>query len=214
VNAIWVKYYNFYQLLCVFKYLYISKGQFMHVKRRRTNVFSTQLQFRTKIVLKPDDFYKFEFNYLINYDVCNRSEVVLTVFLRDEENFKEILFDSVLSVDSENITNYKWNEFNSCFQADSNVYFLFIIANSTCGIELNEAFIAIDDISLNRVTDSSGESVCNDYRVPSTVISTTESITSKQTESTLEISTTERPIRKLKLKTSKLRSGLILKLYY
>lgn len=168
----------------------------MHVKRAgRTNVFSTQLQFKTKIILKPDDFYKFEFNYLINYDVCNRSEVVLTVFLYDEENFKEILFDSVLSVDSENITNYKWNEFTSCFQADSNVYFLFIIANSTCEINLNEAFIAIDDISLNRVTDSSGESVCNDYRVPSTVIPTTESITTKQAESTVETSTTERPIR-------------------
>lgn len=164
----------------------------MHVKRgRRTNVFSTQLQFKTKIILKPDTFYRFAFNYLINYDTCDPSQVALTVFLRDDDFFKQVLFDSQDNSTKEN--NNQWNEHSDCFQVDERTYFLFIVANSTCDIAQNEAFIAVDDISI-LLLNSSDLSECNDYRVttiePVTIISSeatsTEEITSL--ESTTETS--------------------------
>jgi hypothetical protein len=163
----------------------------MHVKRgRRTNVFSTQLQFKTKIILKPDTFYRFAFNYLINYDTCDPSQVALTVFLRDDDFFKQVLFDSQDNSTEQN--NTRWNEHSDCFQVDERTYFLFIIANSTCEIPQNEAFIAVDDISI-LLLDSSDLSECNDYRVttiePVTIISSEASSTEEIT--TLESVTSE-----------------------
>lgn len=178
----------------------IGKGQFMHVKRgRRTNLFSTQLQFKTKIILKPDTFYRFAFNYLINYDRCDPSEIVLTVFLRDDDFFKQVLFNS--QQDSTNSKNNRWNEYSDCFQVDERTYFLFIVANSTCDINQNEAFIAVDDISI-LLLNSSDLLECNDFRIttiePTTVVSSeVSSLSSTEEITTLEptqISTTPRPI--------------------
>ena len=184
-------------------WVYISKGQFMHVKRgRRTNVFSTQLQFKTKIILKPETFYRFAFNYLINYDTCDPSQVALTVFLRDDDFFKQVLFDSQENSTEQN--NTRWNDHSDCFQVDERTYFLFIIANSTCEIPQNEAFIAVDDISI-QLLDSSDLSECNDYRVtttqPITIISSEASSTEEITTFELtQVSTTPRPIGIILLK--------------
>ena len=169
----------------------------MHVKRgRRTNVFSTQLQFKTKIILKPETFYRFAFNYLINYDTCDPSQVALTVFLRDDDFFKQVLFDSQENTTEQN--NTRWNDHSDCFQVDERTYFLFIIANSTCEIPQNEAFIAVDDISI-LLLNSSDLSECNDYRVtttqPITIISSEASSTEEiSTFEPTQVSTTPRPI--------------------
>lgn len=168
----------------------------MLVKRgNRGNVFSTQLQFKSRLDLKSDEFYRFEFYYYLNYDSCNQSEVSLSVFLRDENLFKETLFDSSRNAETGNIT--QWIKYNDCFQVNEQSFILFISANSSCDQPDNGAFIAIDNIAIIQLDDQNLEDECRDFRVTASIESTTETTQTTQSTPTQSFSSTKKPLGNL-----------------
>ena len=166
----------------------------MLVKRGiRGNIFSTQLQFKSRLDLKSDEFYRFEFYYYLNYDSCNQSEVSLSIFLRDENLFKETLFDSSRNAETGNIT--RWIKYSDCFQVNEQSFILFISANSSCDQSDNGAFIAIDNIAIIQLDDQNLEEECKDFRnTASSLESTIETTEISQTTPTQTFSSTKKPL--------------------
>lgn len=123
----------------------------MLVKRTsRIPVFQSALQFFEPLNLNKDTNYLFEFNYLINYDKCDPSKVQLKVYLYDMVYFEDILFDSTTV---EKVNNRMWNNQKQIFKVFSGSYSLAISATSICEISDNEAFVAIDDISIRKISE-------------------------------------------------------------
>jgi hypothetical protein len=137
-------------------------------------IFNTQLQFTKRIDLQSDQFYEFEFSYIINYDVCEKESVVLSVFLFDNIFFKELIFESNQTSTDEEIYNSRWNSRNICFEVFGKEYFLFLNAISSCR-QNNSAFVAIDNIKIVKI-DNINVDKCKDLKVtltPQTTIGIT-----------------------------------------
>lgn len=93
-------------------------------------------------------YYELEFKYLINVDICNRSDIVLEVFFYDQVSINQTVFNSVLDAHS-SISNSKWNGVKIRFKiATSGRYYLAVLAQGYCEIQINDAFIAVDSIEL------------------------------------------------------------------
>lgn len=140
-------------------------------KQGRSNAFFTQLQFKSELNFKNDRFYSFSFRYLINYDICNNTDVELHVFLADYMSFSQILFDSKMDLanTSSPPSNREWNSFSNCFQIFERNYVLYIIANSTCDKPENEVFVAVDEILISETSESD---FCKNFIVTSEEILT------------------------------------------
>ena len=125
---------------------------------------NVNLQFMKSLIFEDDSFYELEFKYKINYDICTENKVKLTFYLLDTENFKEILFESTYTTDT--IENNKWNSANQCFRVYNRIYYLHIQATSLCEFIDNKSFIAVDEVVIRKLDESSLDiSSCKDFRI-------------------------------------------------
>jgi hypothetical protein len=151
----------------------------MLVKREgRAVEFKTILQFKTTLNFKSEEFYDFSFQYLLNYDKCDRN-IELKMLLRDEDLFAEVLFDSSHDIEFDKYSNSKWNGFSDCFQVFGRNYILVVDATSNCEITNHGAFIAVDEIYFALTNQDDPEDKCKDFRTTrqtSTLITTTKTL--------------------------------------
>lgn len=153
----------------------------------RNPFFNVNLQFMKSLIFEDDSFYELEFKYIINNDICNENNVTLTFYLLDPEDFQEILFESNNTTDT--IEKNKWNSANQCFQVYSRIYYLFIQFTSRCEFTDNKAFIAVDEVVIRKLDESSLDiSTCNDIRITERpqVEATTSEIKHDTTDSNTE----------------------------
>lgn len=123
-------------------------------KGPRGTIFGLFFEFAQELDFKSDTFYELEFNYLINKDVCSQSDLQLVVHLNDKEYFKEVLFDSNDETNSDAAgNNLQWNNHKQCFKIMARTYYLMVDAKSSCLEAGNDAFIAIDDVSIRTIGD-------------------------------------------------------------
>lgn len=125
---------------------------------------NVNLQFMKSLIFEDDSFYELEFKYIINNDICDENNVTLTFYLLDPEYFQEILFESTNTTDT--IEKNKWNSANHCFRFYNRIYYLYIQATSLCEFRDNQAFIAVDEVVIRKLDESSLDiSRCKDIRV-------------------------------------------------
>jgi len=75
------------------------------------------------------------------------------------------LFESNKIEGFETLSNRKWNHPKQCFKISGGSYNLYIKAGSACKIENNQAFIAIDNISIREISDPNLDSSCSDIEI-------------------------------------------------
>ena len=117
--------------------------------------FTTELGFYKQFELSDNEFYEIDFSYIINYYGCSSETVFLKVFLKDENSFSEVLFDSANELITSSTT--MWNSLKRCFQVDSGSYLLNILATSSCNQPLS--FVAVDAIYIKRLEENEIEDV-------------------------------------------------------
>lgn len=130
---------------------------------RRTNTFFTQFQFANPLQFKASLFYTFEFNNLLNYDVCDNDSLQLEIALYDRDYTKQILFDLIKNEYTNE--NNRWNTFSTCFHGLDDDFYLMINASSTCDNPM--VFIALDNIIVRQTNGDHLEETCQNFRVTS-----------------------------------------------
>lgn len=131
----------------------------------RTSSFNIELQFSEQLNFSTDVYYLLDFNYLINYDQCDPNSIETVVYLFDNDYFHEILFESNKINEFETLNNRMWSNQKICFRVLGRSYFLFLKAQSSCSIPNNQAFVAIDNISIYELNESSSYNSCLDIRI-------------------------------------------------
>lgn len=154
---------------------------------RSLSQFVTTFQFNEQLTFDTGKFYEFEFNYLLSPDVCELEDLEMVVFLYDLEAFEEILFR--FNSSDEYLLFDQWNNIASCFKVLGRNYQLQINASSTCTINGNKAFIAVDNIILReKVGDNLNEN-CLDIEITERTRTTTVFTTLETDETTIEETT-------------------------
>lgn len=131
--------------------------------QRRTNTFFTHFQFANSLQFKANLFYTFEFNYLLNYDVCDNDSLQLEIALYDRDSTKQILFD--LTTNEYTNENNRWNTFSTCFHGLDDDFYLMIIASNICDNSM--VFVAFDNIIVRQTNGDHLEETCQNFRVTS-----------------------------------------------
>ena len=119
---------------------------------RSLSQFVITFQFNQQLTFDSEKFYEFEFSFLYNVDVCENEDFEMVVFLFDLEAFDEILYrftSSDMSLKSDS-----WNKVTSCFKSFGRNYQLQINASSSCTINQNKAFFAIDNIIIREMLEA------------------------------------------------------------
>lgn len=171
---------------------------------RGLSEFVVSFQFNKELIFDTQQFYDIEFNFLINNDVCDQEDLKLLVFLKDLESFEQMLYTSD---DEEILVKNKWNRFSTCFRVFRENYQLMINANSSCSINNNQAFIAVDNINIREKFGDNLEDICFDrtFTTQETELTTEETelttqhtvLTTEETTPTTqetEVTTTEEPL--------------------
>ena len=156
--------------------------------------FTSLVQFTDSFDLDMSLYYELEFKYLINVDICNRPEIVLEAFFYDQVSVNQTVFNSVLDDDS-SISNSKWNGVKKRFKiVTSGRYYLAVLAQGYCEIEINDAFIAVDSIELyeysNLPTSTTTTTTTSTTTTTTTSTTTTTTTTTATTITTSTTSTT------------------------
>jgi hypothetical protein len=153
---------------------------------RGLSQFVVSFQFNKELIFDTKQFYDIEFNFLINNDVCDQEDLKLLVFLKDLELFEQILYTSD---DEEVLVKNKWNGFSTCFRVFRENYQLMINANSSCSINNNQAFIAVDNINIREKFGENLEDICTDrtFTTQETELTTEETeVSTEETELTTQ----------------------------
>lgn len=171
---------------------------------RGLSEFVVTFQFNKELIFDTKQFYDIEFNFLINNDVCDQEDLNLVVFLKDLESFEQKLYTSD---DEEVLVKNKWNGFSTCFRVFKENYQLMINATSSCSINNNQAFIAVDNINIREKFGEHLEDICTDrtFTTQETELTTEETeVSTEETELTTqhtvltteetELTTTEVPL--------------------
>lgn len=150
----------------------------MLVKRGTTgNYFTTFIQFKHVFSLNIESNYKISFKYLINVDICNSDEITLEIYFYIEGKFNQPIFNSTLDAPS-GYENVKWNEVQVVFRVDeTDDMYLAISAKGYCETQVNNAFVALDQIHLLEVATTGSSTTKTSTRTASSTITITEATT-------------------------------------
>lgn len=150
----------------------------MLVKRGTTgNYFTTFLQFKQVFSLNIESNYKISFKYLINVDICNSEDITLEIYFYIEGKLNQPIFNSTLDTPS-GYENVKWNDVQIVFRVDeTDDMYLAISAKGYCETEVNNAFVALDQIHIWEVVTNGSSTTKTSARTVSSTITITETET-------------------------------------
>ena len=163
----------------------------MQVKRGATgNYFSALVNFKAPFFLYATASYELALNYLLNVDICDRNDYSLKVIFYNQD-FNQVIFNLE---DAQDDANDKWNEARIEFQlGQTGQAFLLIQVDGYCATTVNDAFIAIDNIELNQLSEPQESTITTTSTVPSTTTTTipiTTTVTVTIPTSSIAISST------------------------
>ena len=125
---------------------------------RGLSQFIITFQFIQQLTFDSEKFYELEFSFLLNVDVCENEDFEMTVFLYDLQAFEEILY--LFNSNDMSLKSDSWNKVTSCFKSFGRNYQLQINASSSCTINQNKAFFAMDNIIIREMLDANKMSGC------------------------------------------------------
>ena len=160
----------------------------MQVKRAAAGNYLTALvNFKAPFMLYGTASYELALNYLLNVDICDRNDYNLKVIIYNQD-INQVIFSLSDVLDDD---NDKWNEARIEFQvSQTGQAFLLVQVEGYCATVVNDAFIAIDNIELNQLTEPQESTITTTSTVRSTTTTTVPITTTTPIPTTTTITVT------------------------